>query len=272
VRAWANACPVSECQVQRTLVKSPPELWEALSDPASLARHLGEFGEIRITRLEPETTVEWEAEHASGTVHIVASGWGTKVTLTATPAEQPSEPPPVAKAAAMVVWRPPQPWPPPPAQAEGVAEEEPVAHEPAADEPAADEPAPAVAEVPPAAVVRRSWFQRLFGRRAAAEHPVEVPPAPEPIELPVDPEPDPEPELPEEPLPAAEVPLATVEPDVATVELSVASLWGSEGAEPEDAAEPEPDLVPRIDGERATAVLSSVLDDLGAAHHRPFSR
>jgi hypothetical protein len=27
-----------------------------------------------------------------------------------------------------------------------------------------------------------------------------------------------------------------------------------------------------LDGERTMAVLSSVLDDLGAAHHRPFSR
>ena len=41
-------------EVQRTLVKSPPELWAELSDPAALARHLGELGEIRITRTEPE--------------------------------------------------------------------------------------------------------------------------------------------------------------------------------------------------------------------------
>ncbi len=48
-------------EVQRTLVKSPPELWAELSDPAALARHLGEFGEIRITRIEPESAIEWEA-------------------------------------------------------------------------------------------------------------------------------------------------------------------------------------------------------------------
>ncbi len=70
-------------EVQRTLVKSPPELWAELSDPSSLARHLGELGDIRITRAEPEKLVEWEAEDASGTVAIKASGWGTKVTLTA---------------------------------------------------------------------------------------------------------------------------------------------------------------------------------------------
>ena len=37
-------------EVQRTLVKSPPELWAEVSDPASLSRHLGELGEVRITR------------------------------------------------------------------------------------------------------------------------------------------------------------------------------------------------------------------------------
>lgn len=69
-------------EVQRTLVKSPPELWTELSDPESLARHLGELGEIRIARTEPENLVEWEAEGTTGTVEIAPSGWGTRVKLT----------------------------------------------------------------------------------------------------------------------------------------------------------------------------------------------
>ena len=79
-------------QAQRTLVKSPPELWAELSDPAALARHLGELGEIRITRLQPEKKIEWASEQASGTVLIKPSGWGTRVTLTAT--REQSEPTP----------------------------------------------------------------------------------------------------------------------------------------------------------------------------------
>jgi hypothetical protein len=75
---------VSETTAVRTLVKSAPELWAACSDAESLARHLGAFGEIKITRLEPETTVAWEGERASGTVRIESSNWGTKVTMTAT--------------------------------------------------------------------------------------------------------------------------------------------------------------------------------------------
>lgn len=79
-------------EVQRTLVKSPPELWAELSDPKSLARHLGELGEIRITKAEPEKLVEWEAEEARGSVAIKASGWGTKVTLKASREYTPPEP------------------------------------------------------------------------------------------------------------------------------------------------------------------------------------
>jgi hypothetical protein len=81
-------------EVQRTLVKSPPELWAELSDPAALARHLGELGEIRITRIEPEKAVEWEAADTTGKVTLTPSGWGTKVTLTAARELSAPEPPP----------------------------------------------------------------------------------------------------------------------------------------------------------------------------------
>ena len=93
-------------EAKRTLVKSPPELWAELSDMAALARHLGEFGEIRITRTEPEKVVEWEGDLASGSVRLEPSGWGTKVTLTALP---------------VVVDPPPEPAPEPPAVEEAPA-------------------------------------------------------------------------------------------------------------------------------------------------------
>jgi hypothetical protein len=72
-----------ELTAKRTLVKSPPELWEELSEVERLAKHLGAFGEIKISKVDPEHTVAWEGEHASGTVSIEPSGWGTRVTLTA---------------------------------------------------------------------------------------------------------------------------------------------------------------------------------------------
>jgi len=141
-------------EAKRTLVKSPPELWAEVSDAGALARHLGEFGEIRITRTQPETVVEWEGDLASGCVRLEPSGWGTRVTLTAEPAAR-AEPEPA-----------PQPEPP-----------------------------------------HRGWWSRLVGRRPS---------------------------------------------------------------EPE--AQPAPEPEPSVGEDQAVAALTGVLDTLGAAHHRPFSR
>ena len=117
-------------EAKRTLVKSPPELWAELSDIAALARHLGEFGEIRITRTEPESVVEWEGDLASGSVRLEPTGWGTTVTLTALPVmvdppppEPEPEPEPVPAPPRRGFWArlfrrrapepPPAPIPPP---------------------------------------------------------------------------------------------------------------------------------------------------------------
>ena len=138
-----------EIQASRRLVKSPPELWAEVSDAASLARHLGEVGEIRITRLEPETTVAWEGETASGTVALAPAGWGTSVTLTAEPiAVEPAEP---------------EPEPEPTPEAAAAAEPETVVIE----EPPEAEPEPRAAEPEP----RRGWFARLFKRRTVEPEP-----------------------------------------------------------------------------------------------------
>jgi hypothetical protein len=126
---------MSPLQASRRLVKSPPELWAEVSDAASLARHLGEVGEIAITRLEPETTVAWEGEHASGTVELAPAGWGTSVTLTAEPV--------------------------------AVAEPELAA----IAEPQSEPEAVAIEETTPtAAPTRRGWFARLL-RRAPEPQP-----------------------------------------------------------------------------------------------------
>jgi hypothetical protein len=187
-----------EPRAQRTLVKSPPEIWSEISDVSTLARHLGEFGEIRITRLEAETTVVWEGDTARGTVELEPSGWGTKVTMT-------------AEAIAAEVEAEPE--------VEVAPEPEPVEPEPV-------EPLAAEVEAEPAAAPRRrGFFARLFGRRAEPE--------PEPVAI------EPEPVVEPEPEPVA--------------------------------VEPEP-VAAGPDEEHMEAVLVGVLDDLGSAHHRPFSR
>jgi hypothetical protein len=151
--------PMPPLEAKRTLVKSPPELWAEVSDAGALARHLGEFGEIRITRTQPESVVEWEGDLASGCVRLEPSGWGTRVTLTAEPA---------------LIEPEPQPEPEP-------------------------EPEP-----------QPGFWTRLFRRR------------PEPP--------------------------------------------------PPGGPEPAPEPAPAVEPEHAVAALTGVLDTLGAAHHRPFSR
>jgi hypothetical protein len=123
---WAKPRAMHDLTAKRTLVKSPPELWSELSEVERLARHLGAFGEIRITRLEPEHTVAWEGEAASGTVMIEPSGWGTRVTLKAQvegAEPEPAEPEPEPEPAAPEPKPEPDPRPGPEPQAELFPEE-----------------------------------------------------------------------------------------------------------------------------------------------------
>ncbi|HEV7786485.1 MAG TPA: hypothetical protein VGQ28_14155 [Thermoanaerobaculia bacterium] len=207
---------MSSLQASRTLVKSPPELWAELSDLGSLARHLGEFGEIRITQVDPESRVEWEADRASGTVRLEPSGWGTRVVLTVDTPEPAAIPEPEPELEEPVAVIEPEPEP------ELEPEPEPVAE--------VEEP-------------KRGFWARLFGRKKP---------------VPVAPEPEPEPVI-EEPEPVATEP----EPETpfGTIEWEI----------PEPVAEAEPEPEPDTPADPA-AVLHGMLDTLGAAHHRPFSR
>jgi len=223
---------MAEPRAQRTLVKSPPELWAEISDVQALARHLGDFGEIRITRLEPETAVAWEGDTVRGTVALEPSGWGTKVTLTAAalrPAPAPAPEPEPQPAAPQVSIPPPTPEP---------------------------EPWPEATETdtPASQQERRGFFARLFGRRRAVEPASDA--APEPAD-----EAPPAPEQAVEPEPATLAP-PEVEPTVTAEALP----------EPEPKPEPEPAATAALDDDHITGILTAVLDDLGAAHHRPFSR
>jgi hypothetical protein len=231
---------VVSSEVQRTLVKSPPELWAELSDPAALARHLGELGEIRITNTKPEERVEWEADGATGTVLIKASGWGTKVTLSATRELQDATIDCDDDADEPVATTEPETAPVVEAIATPIVEEIP-------------QPEP-IAPPEPAAEPRRGFFARLFRRPAAMVEesaPVEVQ-APEPEQA-----------APEELVHTPVEPAALEEP----VEIAV-----------EAPAEPPRDLSAELQAaeeaatEEVTAVLTAALDRLGAAHHRPFSR
>jgi hypothetical protein len=241
-------------EVQRTLVKSPPELWSELSNPEALARHLSELGEIRITAVEPETKVEWEAEGSSGIVHLKQSGWGTKVTLTvtrATPAgeEAPSEPEAIAETEPVV-------------ETELAVETEPaVKTEPAVEtEPVAEpEPEPIVAVAEQETVTepdtRPGFFARLFRRGHARRRVL----AEALAEFDAVAEPEPEPEIVALAAPEPAYPEPMVEPEPRAAELASDLATELASVEAQMTAE-------------TTELLTGVLDRLGAAHHRPFSR
>jgi hypothetical protein len=178
--------------MKRTLVKSPPELWAEISDPAALARHLADLGEVRITSTEPEHRVEWEAPGATGTVEIEPSGWGTRVTLevirVAAPAADGTPEPDVAA----TPGDDPQDGPPPapgdhPAAAQGAEPpladaqaETPVADAPA-EPPVADaqaETAPAAAPDAPGECLENAPGGPLVRAASSGQTPTEEPPRP----------------------------------------------------------------------------------------------
>jgi hypothetical protein len=234
---------MTELQASRTLVKSPPELWAECSDAASLARHLDRFGDIRITRLEPETAVAWEGERARGTVRIEPAGWGTKVILTAVAEGEEAvvrDEEAVVRDEEAVVR-----------DDEAVArDEEAVARDeeavvrderppdpPEPETPLASKPGDAPGQAPPPPRKRRFARLRAYWRGESSAEP-EPPAAVAVVQS-----------------PTADPPPSTPDPPPSTLE-----------ADP-----PTPEAAPPAVSD-TEAALASALDSLGQAHHRPYSR
>lgn len=76
---------MANIELERTLVKSPPELWEELASEPGLRRWLGD---VRIRATNPPERLEWDSEVASGVIELEASGWGTKVRATASGSDE----------------------------------------------------------------------------------------------------------------------------------------------------------------------------------------
>jgi hypothetical protein len=63
--------------LERTLVKSPPELWEELMAAESgLDRWLDD---VQVRKVDPPTRLEWATRRAHGTIELEPAGWGTRV-------------------------------------------------------------------------------------------------------------------------------------------------------------------------------------------------
>lgn len=107
-------------EVSRTLVKSPPELWEELQ-----GERLKAVGAEKVKAAEDERLLVWEGDGAKGTATLEPTGWGTKVILRAEVEETITELEP--KVARLGLWArlrgvnpppPPEPTEPTPWSAE----------------------------------------------------------------------------------------------------------------------------------------------------------
>jgi hypothetical protein len=83
----------------RTLVMSPPEVWEQLDQPERMqglmAALLGRATDVDVYEREEESKLAWKADHGDGgawiEVEIAEKGWGTNVSVTAENGGEPTK-------------------------------------------------------------------------------------------------------------------------------------------------------------------------------------
>ena len=63
-------------ELERTLVKSPPELWTEIGSEEALRRWLGD---VTVHSAEAPGRLEWDRSDSAGVIELEASGWGTRV-------------------------------------------------------------------------------------------------------------------------------------------------------------------------------------------------
>jgi hypothetical protein len=82
----------------RTLVKSPPELWELIDQPERMqglmCGLIGRATEVTVNEREPESVLRWEASDEGADawieVQLAEKGWGTNVKLRAENGDEPT--------------------------------------------------------------------------------------------------------------------------------------------------------------------------------------
>jgi hypothetical protein len=83
----------------RTLVKSPPEVWEQLDHPGRMqglmCALVGRATEVTVDQREPESVLRWQAvdggDEAWIEVELAEKGWGTNVSVSAEGGDEPTK-------------------------------------------------------------------------------------------------------------------------------------------------------------------------------------
>jgi hypothetical protein len=164
----------------RTLVKSPPEVWEQLDHPGRMqglmCALVGRATEVAVDEREPESVLRWQAvggdEEAWIEVELAEKGWGTNVSVSAEGGNEPTKlegwldavldelATPTKRPFADMGETPPEPKVPDLAAVEAPVEESPAPETaPVEDEPQAAEQEPAETPSPPAK--KRRFFGLL---------------------------------------------------------------------------------------------------------------
>jgi hypothetical protein len=149
----------------RTLVKSPPELWQLIDQPGRMqglmCALLGHATEVTVYERKPESVLGWQAagdgDDAKIEVELAEKGWGTHVEVSVEGQTEPTRLEgwldAVLEELATPQKRPFEGMDKPP---EPIADLEELPAEPAAEEPPPAEPRPA--DPPPAKKKRRRFF------------------------------------------------------------------------------------------------------------------
>src|SRR5579875_1835110 len=277
--AAANLGAMVRANAQRTLVKSPPELWSELSDEQTLRAHLADLSDVRITSRVEERRIEWQASGARGSIEIQPSGWGTKVMLSLEQDDHGS------------TQSSPTGTPPSPAEALAERQPEPMREGPAAGRSTSSAaPETLAGSEPPWPALRRRSLRARIGALLRIASPERRRRRSQQSERPGS-------EAPGEELPPGgghDVPGADgLEAEFERLSAAVLAPARPHGASPQAPEEPAavaPDgrVKAGVSSGRPTSagigdaqdeplrsaqeLLSALLDRLGEAHHRPFSR
>jgi hypothetical protein len=157
----------------RTLVMSPPELWELIDQPdrmqGLMCALVGRATEVTVNKRSPESVLRWEASDEGAEawieVELAEKGWGTNVKLKAENGTEPTqlegwldavldELATPQKRPFAEIGQPSEPKPPP----ELAAIEPSVEETPAVETPAAETPPAEATPLPPPKKKRRRFF------------------------------------------------------------------------------------------------------------------
>src|SRR5690242_14848911 len=80
---------------RRTLVKSPPEVWEALDHPERMeglmSALVGHAAEIEVYERVEESKLAWKAPDGRIEISLAEKGWGTNVSVSAENGQEPTK-------------------------------------------------------------------------------------------------------------------------------------------------------------------------------------